>query len=429
METLATLCEKRANAALHARNEWEKELAAATAEKREPTAEARAAFDKAMAEHDAVDQTITRLQADEARSARLAQLGQPQPRRAVTPTPTGNGGVRVDEIPENRYLDAIRNHATSTPEYRAAFMDFVRFGTKCPLPAECRDLQTDTLAAGGATVMPLMFASGLLKFLDYEVIMRSLGTVMTVNKAESLGVVSLDTDPEDPDWTTEVGTTDNDTAMAFGKRELTPHKLSKLVKISNKLMGYSMLDIEGIVQQRLGYKVGTVEESNFMTGNGVKKPLGLFVASADGITTARDTTAAGATAITADDVAKVAYSLKQSYFNRSTWIFGRNALIQLRIAKTTNEYVWQPALGLDVPATVMGRPFKISEFAPNSVATGLYTMILGDMSYYWIADSIGMSLQRLSELYSLTDQTGYIIRKYTDGMPVLAEAFARLKQA
>jgi len=69
----------------------------------------------------------------------------------------------------------------------------------------------------------------------------------------------------------------------------------------------------------------------------------------------------------------------------------------------------------------------MSEYAPNTFTTGLYVGILGDFSNYWIADAVDMQVQVLKELYAETNQTGYIGRLDTDGMPVLAEAFARVK--
>ena len=38
-----------------------------------------------------------------------------------------------------------------------------------------------------------------------------------------------------------------------------------------------------------------------------------------------------------------------------------------------------------------------------------------------------MMIQRLNELYARTNQVGFIGRLETDGMPVLGEAFARVK--
>ena len=53
--------------------------------------------------------------------------------------------------------------------------------------------------------------------------------------------------------------------------------------------------------------------------------------------------------------------------------------------------------------------------------------VIGDMSFYHIVDSMDLEVQRLDELYAATNQTGFIGRMETDGMPVLAEAFARMK--
>ena len=46
---------------------------------------------------------------------------------------------------------------------------------------------------------------------------------------------------------------------------------------------------------------------------------------------------------------------------------------------------------------------------------------------YHIVDALNMQVQRLTELYAESNQTGYIGRAEVDGMPVLEEAFARLK--
>src|SRR5262249_41454077 len=101
---------------------------------------------------------------------------------------------------------------------------------------------------------------------------------------------------------------------------------------------------------------------------------------------------------------------------------------------TTNNYIWSPGLGPGggltggLPPTLVDVPYQISEFAPATIATGLYTMIIGDFSFYWIADALAFDLQVLVERYADTNQNGYIARQEVDGMPVLAEAFVRLRQ-
>jgi HK97 family phage major capsid protein len=55
--------------------------------------------------------------------------------------------------------------------------------------------------------------------------------------------------------------------------------------------------------------------------------------------------------------------------------------------------------------------------------------VCGDFSFYHIADAEQMTVQRLVELYAETGQVGFIGTRALDAMPVLAEAFSRLKIA
>jgi HK97 family phage major capsid protein len=64
---------------------------------------------------------------------------------------------------------------------------------------------------------------------------------------------------------------------------------------------------------------------------------------------------------------------------------------------------------------------------PNTFTASQYVGILGDFSSYWILDALSMAIQVVVELYAATNQNGYIIQAEIDGMPVLAEAFARVK--
>jgi HK97 family phage major capsid protein len=71
----------------------------------------------------------------------------------------------------------------------------------------------------------------------------------------------------------------------------------------------------------------------------------------------------------------------------------------------------------------------MSEYVPNTFSSGNYVGVIGDFSYFWIAEALDMRVQRLVELYAETNQTGYIGRMEVDGMPVLEEAFTRVTLA
>ena len=79
------------------------------------------------------------------------------------------------------------------------------------------------------------------------------------------------------------------------------------------------------------------------------------------------------------------------------------------------------------PDRILGCPTHMSEYMGNTFSASEYVGILGDFSQYHIVDALSLTIQRLVELYAATNQTGFIGRLETDGMPVLAEAFRRVK--
>lgn len=318
---------------------------------------------------------------------------------------------------------------TASPEYRSAFNKLLRTGDMRSLNAdEHRALSAGVGSQGGFFVTPQTMAEMLIKSADDAIFIREKATKFQIPTAASLGAVSLDTDVDDSDWTSEILTGNEDSAMKFGKRELYPQALAKRIKVSNALLA-RVPNSENLVMQRLGYKIGISQEKAFLTGDGVKKPLGLFTASANGVSTARDiSTDNTTTAMTMNGLINAKYALKGQYQRNASWLFHRDGVKQIAQMKDLDgQYIWQPSKIAGEPDTLLGLPVEQSEYVPNTFTTGLYVGILGDFSYYWIADALDMQIQVLRELYAETNQTGYISRIESDGMPVLAEAFARVK--
>lgn len=342
-----------------------------------------------------------------------------------TPEPDAKNEVRTLEYRGKK----ITLSANSDLQNRA-WNTFLQRGRDAIGPEELRALQADADIYGGFLVAPPQFVLQLIKAMDDEVFIRNMATVYPVTKAESLGAPSLDNDPADPTWTAEIATGSEDSTMSFGKRELTPHPLAKLIKVSEKLLRVSAMDIEGLVISRLAYKFGVTAENAYLNGSGSNQPMGVFTAATAGfgISTARDvSTGNTATAFTTDGLLEALYSLKAQYHPRAQWIFHRDAVKKLRKLKDgEGQYIWQPDIKGGQPDMILGRPYKMSEYAPSTFTAGKYVGIIGDFSYYWIADALNMRVQRLNELYAATNQVGFIGRLESDGMPVLEEAFARV---
>lgn len=316
----------------------------------------------------------------------------------------------------------------ASSEYRAAFDRYVRRGLDGLVGMENRAVLQADSDSGGGFLVPTALADRLIKAIDDMVYIRQAATTFPVANAEAMGVPTLETDPNDAEWTSELSTGSEDTSTDFGRREFRPHPLAKRIKISRKLLRL-LPDIDDFIIERLAYKFAVTQEKAFLTGDGAGKPLGVFVASPKGISTGRDVSADNtSTAVTADGLINAKYALKAQYWPNASWMFHRDIVKQVAKLKTDDgHYLWRESARTGEPDMLLGRPVMMSEDAPNTSTTGLYVGMLGDWSHYWIADALTMQLQRLDELYAENNQVGLIGRMETDGMPVLEEAFVRVK--
>lgn len=377
--------------------EARKLLDTAEAEKRELSAEERTQYDKTFDEARALGDKIQREQELREEERRMATATRPEEGK--------------QENAEERKLKAFRN--------------FLITGNA----AEYRALANDTDETGGFLHAAEQFITRLIKGLDNQVFVRRYATILPLTSSDTLGAPVLTADPADPTWTTEIAAPSEDSTMAFGRRSLQPEQLSKLIKISMKLLRTSALPIENLVADRLAYKFAIAQENGFLNGSGDGQPLGIFTASNDGIPTTRDvSTGNSETALTADGLINAKFALKAQYRNGCRWIFHRDAVKMLsKLKDGEGQYLWRPGMLMNEPDMLLGHPVDESEYVPNTFTTGLYVGALCNWSNYWIAELQGVELQRLVELYAGTSQIGFIGRMYADGAPVLSESFVRVQ--
>lgn len=403
MSILKDLREKRGKFIADARAILEK----AKAEKRAVTTDEDVLWNKFMDDSDEVRKDIEREERQQDADRDAASL-------AAKDEKTERSGKKPDE-------KEVRKLAL-----RKAFVH----GVQALTPDEARALQAGTDSAGGYLQPTEEFVNQLIKAVDDMVFIRQRATKFTVTNAEKMGVPSLENDPADADWTTELAIGGTDSTMSLGKRELEPHPVGKLLKVSEKLLRAVPM-AENLVRDRLAYKFGITQEKAFLLGTGASQPLGLMVASSSGISTGRDASTGNATtSITFDGLKEAKYTLKGAYWERAAWMFHRDGLKQIsKLKDGEGRYIWQESVRAGEPDRVLNFPVEMSEYMPNTFTTGLYVGILGDFSYYWIVDALTMRIQRLVELYAATNEIGFIGRMEADGAPVLEEAFVRVKLA
>ncbi len=410
-------------------------LEKAEGEGRDLTAEEEVQYTKIMEAVNSlrsrIDRGETDMLLDDELSKSVVEPNKPDPDK------TDLGGDDKRKIPEMKYdarfcgmpLEIKAEGERATREYGDNFKRYLKEGLKSLNIDEVRALQADDDKGGGFLIAPQQFMLQLIQNVDDILHIRSKATVIPLTTSDSLGVPTLDTDLDDAEWTPEIGTAPEDTALQVGKRELEPFQLAKLVKVSRKLIRNSALPIDGIIRQRLAYKFALTEEKAYLTGTGAMEPLGVFTASDNGIPTSRDVnTDMASDDWTADGIRSIRGALKQVYRRNASWMLHRDGITRISKLKTgDSQYIWQPGLQAGDPDRLLGHPILESENVPNTYSNNLYVGLFGDLSWYWIAISLNLEVQILQELYAVTNQVGYIGRQEVDGMPVLAEAFVRAK--
>jgi len=383
-------------------------------ENRDFTPEEKEVWERTSDEHDSLDERIAREQELEAR--RQDELVEPD----IDPTPSDPVKDRDTRKMQKDWIFSGKSAENRSLSYTH---------NDSPDMIEGRALQGDLDPSGGFLVPDQEFITSLIEAVRNRSFMRGLASVRPLGRAEALVLPRLGTRPEDSTWQGEINTVNEDTALDFDLITIAPHKSAKLERISMDLIDDSPMGVESIVTDQFGYVFGITEEQAFLTGNGAGQPLGVMVASALGISTARDySTDNTNTTIEADNLIGQTTNLNAGYRENATWLFARPVIREIRQLKDGNgTYLLQPGLAFGTPGTILGFPFFESEYMPSTFTTGLYLGILGDFRRgYTIVDKMSFTMQRLVELYAATHQIGLIGRMRVGGAPVLEEAFTRV---
>lgn len=315
-------------------------------------------------------------------------------------------------------------------EKTAAFRNYIKSGSAEDFRVY-NALSQDNPTQAGYLVAPEKFVFELIKELDNTMFMRQKAKVLpALQGAQSLGYPTRTARMAAAVWGTEIAAPTADTTLAFGKKEFIPHPATAEILLSKTLIRNAP-GVDALIRDELAYVFAELLENAYMTGDGAGKPLGLFTASVDGITTARDvSTGNSATEIKVDGLIEAKYSIKDQYQAGAEWVFSREAIkLIAKLKDNDGQYIWQPSLAMGVPDMLLGKPINSTEYAPHVFTTGLYVGLYGNLKNYWIVDSLALQVQALFELYARTNQVDYIARLETDGQPVVAEAFARIKLA
>ena len=363
------------------------------------------------ATYDKMEQDVMNLGKEIERLERQAAIDAELSKATSTPL-TGKPGAKMGK-------DEVEKTGRASDEYKGSFWNAMR--VKAPMPSVLNALQEGTDSEGGYLV-PDEFERTLVDALEEENVFRTLAHVIKTSSGDrKIPVVAS---KGTASWVDEEGAyTESDDA--FSQVSIGAYKLGTMIKVSEELLADSVFDLEAYISKEFARRIGAREEESFFNGDGKGKPLGILAAAGGAEV---GVTAASATAITADEVIDLFYSLKAPYRKNAVWLLNDATVKQIRKLKdTTGQYLWQPSLVAGTPDTILGRPVKTSAFMPTAAA-GAKTIAFGDFKYYWIADRQGRTFKKLSELYAANGQVGFMGTQRVDGKLILPEAIKVLQQ-
>jgi HK97 family phage major capsid protein len=347
-----------------------------------------------------------------------------------------NLGKEIDRLERQQALDLELSKAVNTPitmkpnsgmemktgratdEYKAAFWKALRSKNSFDIQ---NALQIGTDSEGGY-LAPDEFEKVLIQALEEENLLRSLAKIINTSSGDKK--IPIVASKGTASWVEEEAPIPESDDV-FGLVSIGAYKLSTMIKVSEELLNDSVFNLEAYIAKEFARRIGAKEEEAFFIGDGSGKPTGIFNATG-GATLG--VTAAAATAITADEVIDLMYSLKSPYRKNAVFVTNDATVKVIRKLKDGNgQYIWQPSLAAGTPDTILNRPVKTSAYVPT-IASTAKTIAFGDFGYYWVADRQGRSFQRLNELYAATGQVGFKATQRVDGKLILPEAIKVLQQ-
>jgi HK97 family phage major capsid protein len=344
----------------------------------ERAAEIEREFDAMMADHDKLAERVARAEKLD-RAERAANAIATDVPRPNVPEQRSNG--------ELTYADAFADYFRAggvlgdmEPEARAVLKRGVVTGVE-------KRAQTSSSNAAGLYTVPDEMMGALIRSLKmwgpmYD---EDLCTTITTVGGAPLPMPTVNDTANSAAANGGQGVTltdDGGADVTFGQKQLDAYAFdTEWIRVSKELADDSMIAMEALLASLLGERLGRTANSQLTVGTGSSAPNGIVTASTLG------KTAAGAAAITADEIMDLLHSVDPAYrmSPKARFMFNDSTFAAIRKLKDgQNNYLWQMGdVRTAAPGTLLGYSYTINQ-AMASLATGNKVMLFGDFSKYFV---------------------------------------------
>lgn len=200
----------------------------------------------------------------------------------------------------------------------------------------------------------------------------------------------------------------------FGQERIPVHIWQPdAIVLTEEFLEDAAVPVEAILAELIAEVKALDEDSAFLNGDGVVKPLGIQNA---GITTVNS---GNASALTYGGLVDLYSALPQQYRGGACFVMSSSTygeLLKLNTG-TGGVYVFPPN---SLPGTLMGKQVYFSEFMP-AVSASAEPIIFGDFKHFVIAERTDMRLKRLVERFA--PNVGILATARVGGQVVRTNAF------
>lgn len=309
----------------------------------------------------------------------------------------------------------VADSVAENSENKSVFFKFLREGKAGLEPTERKKLVEDT---AGQILVPEELEAEVYRELPRISVIRGLATVRQVRsdriRSRSLTEVQVGWGKLETS-TTPLAEPTNSYLLPSDEYHYV-EDLYGLVKIGEDELMDTDVALESLIVDSFARAIAEAEDRAFVVGQGhnSQQPEGILTSA--GIERVNAKTVK---AVTTDDILSLIYAVPAQYRRNGVLLVNSQTELALRLLKDKNDqYLWQPSLQAGRPNTFAGFPVYNQEDIPSIPAetTPADVAIFGDLrSGYRILDRLGITIQRLTELYAEYGLIGFRVHYRVGG--------------
>ena len=216
--------------------------------------------------------------------------------------------------------------------------------------------------------------------------------------------------------------------MTFANAQLSAYNYASQVRVSMQLLQDNAFDLNAFLAEAMGERIARATNAAFTTGTGSSQPQGIITGASLG------NTAAGATAITADDILDLIHSIDPSYRNKPTFGLMANdsviaAIRALGLGSANDFPIFIPSMEAGQPDKLFGFNLYYNNDMESAITTGKKTLLAADFSKFVVRSAGGVQMVRLNERYMDELEVGFVSYARKDSKVLDTRAVKYMKQA